>query len=142
MNPLEYIADAARRCVTALYGVEPAPGLIQVQPTRKEFEGDVTLVVFPLLKTSHKAPEATATEIGAWLQENDSQVAAFNVVKGFLNIKISGAYWASNLAKIAAQPDFGQLPASGKTVMVEFSSRTPTSRSIWDISATTCWAGR
>ena len=122
MNPLEYIADAARRCVKALYGTEPAPGLIQVQPTRKEFEGDVTLVVFPLLKTSHKAPEATAAEMGAWLQENDPQVAAFNVVKGFLNIKISAAYWASNLAKIAAQPDFGQLPASGKTVMVEFSS--------------------
>ena len=122
MNPLEYIAAAARRCVTALYGTEPAPGLIQVQPTRKEFEGDVTLVVFPLLKTSHKAPEATATEIGAWLQENDPQVAGFNVVKGFLNIKISGAYWASSLAEIAAQPDFGQLPASGKTVMVEFSS--------------------
>ena len=56
MNPLEYIAAAASRCVTALYGTEPAPGLIQVQPTRKEFEGDVTLVVFPLLKTSHKAP--------------------------------------------------------------------------------------
>ena len=114
--------------------VEPAAGLIQVQPTRKEFEGDVTLVVFPLLKTSHKAPEATANEIGAWLQENDPQVDRFNVVKGFLNIKLSGAYWASNLAEIAAQPDFGQLPASGKTVMVEFS--------IWAISATTCWAGR
>ena len=122
MNPLDYIAAAARRCVAALYQVEPAAGLIQVQPTRKEFEGDVTLVVFPLLKTSHKAPEATANEIGAWLQENDPQVDRFNVVKGFLNIKLSGAYWASNLAEIAAQPDFGQLPASGKTVMVEFSS--------------------
>ncbi|MBQ5482261.1 MAG: arginine--tRNA ligase, partial [Bacteroidales bacterium] len=60
--------------------------------------------------------------IGAWLQENDPQVDRFNVVKGFLNIKLAGAYWASNLAEIAAQPDFGQLPASGKTVMVEFSS--------------------
>ena len=122
MNPLDYIAAAARRCVAALYQVEPAAGLIQVQPTRKEFEGDVTLVVFPLLKTSRKAPEATANEIGAWLQENDPQVDRFNVVKGFLNIKLAGAYWASNLAEIAAQPDFGQLPASGKTVMVEFSS--------------------
>ena len=64
MNPLEYIATAAKRCVATLYGTEPADSLIQVQPTRKEFEGDVTLVVFPLLKTSRKAPEATATEIG------------------------------------------------------------------------------
>ena len=122
VEPAAGLAAAARRCVAALYQVEPAAGLIQVQPTRKEFEGDVTLVVFPLLKTSHKAPEATANEIGAWLQENDPQVDRFNVVKGFLNIKLAGAYWASNLAEIAAQPDFGQLPASGKTVMVEFSS--------------------
>ena len=122
MNPLDYIAAAATRCVAALYAVEPAPGMIQVQPTRKEFEGDVTLVVFPLLKTSRKAPEATANEMGAWLQENDPHVAGFGVVKGFLNIKLSAAYWADSLAEIAAQPDFGQLPASGKTVMVEFSS--------------------
>ena len=122
MNPIEYMAAAARKAVVALYGVEPADNLIQLQPTRKEFEGDVTLVVFPLLKTSHKAPEATATEIGGWLQANDPQVAAFNVVKGFLNIKLAGSYWGSVLSAIAAQPDFGQLPASGKTVMVEFSS--------------------
>jgi len=121
-NPLDHISDAARRCVTALYGVEPAASLIQVQPTRKEFEGDVTLVVFPLLKTSRKAPEATANEIGTWLCANDPQIAGFNVVKGFLNIKLSGSYWSSVLAEIASKPDFGQLPASGKTVMVEFSS--------------------
>ena len=122
MNPIEYMTAAARKAVVALYGVEPADNLIQLQPTRKEFEGDVTLVVFPLLKTSHKAPEATATEIGGWLQANDPQVAAFNVVKGFLNIKLAGSYWGSVLSAITAQPDFGQLPASGKTVMVEFSS--------------------
>ena len=122
MNPLDHVAASASRCVAALYQIEPAPGLIQVQPTRKEFEGDVTLVVFPLLRTSRKAPEATAAEIGAWLQENDPQVAGFNVVKGFLNIKLSGTYWTSTLAEIASQPAFGQLPSTGKTVMVEFSS--------------------
>ena len=121
-NPLDHIAASASRCVAALYQVEPAPGLIQVQPTRKEFEGDVTLVVFPLLRTSRKAPEATAAEIGAWLQENDPQVAGYNVVKGFLNIKLSGDYWSSVLAEIASQPAYGQLPSTGKTVMVEFSS--------------------
>jgi arginyl-tRNA synthetase len=122
MNPLDYISAAAAKAVAVLYGVEPAPGLIQVQPTRKEFEGDVTLVVFPLLKTSHKAPEATASEIGAWLQDNDPHVSGFNVVKGFLNLKLAGNYWSQTLAEIAAQPDFGQLPPTGQTVMVEFSS--------------------
>ena len=122
MNPLDYIAAAARKAVVALYGAEPADNLIQVQPTRKEFEGDVTLVVFPLLKTSRKAPEATATEIGGWLCGNDPQIDRFNVVKGFLNLKLAGSYWTAALSGIAAQPDYGQLPASGKTVMVEFSS--------------------
>ena len=98
MNPLDYISAAAGKAVSVLYGVVPAPGLIQVQPTRKEFEGDVTLVVFPLLKTSHKAPEATAGEIGAWLQDNDPQVSGFNVVKGFLNLKLAGNYWPSTRA--------------------------------------------
>ncbi|MCR5710166.1 MAG: arginine--tRNA ligase [Bacteroidales bacterium] len=122
MNPLDYITASASKCVAVLYGNAPAPGLIQVQPTRKEFEGDVTLVVFPLLRTSRKAPEATAEEIGGWLCANDPQVDRYNVVKGFLNIKLAGSFWASNLEAIAAQPDFGQLPPSGKTVMVEFSS--------------------
>ena len=122
MNPLDYVAAEACRCVKDFYVVEPAPGQIQVQPTRKEFEGDVTLVVFPLLKISRKAPEATASDIGTWLQENDPMVSGFNVVKGFLNIKLSGTFWSHTLEDIAAQPDYGQLPSTGKTVMVEFSS--------------------
>lgn len=122
MGPFEFVGAAARSAVKALYGVEAQDNLIQLQPTRKEFEGDVTLVAFPLLKTSRKAPEATAAEIGQWLSENCPQVAGFNVVKGFLNIKLSGSYWAGILAAIAAQPDYGQLPSTGKTVMVEFSS--------------------
>ena len=122
MNPLDYVAAEACHCVKELYVAEPAPGQIQVQPTRKEFEGDVTLVVFPLLKISRKAPEATASDIGTWLQENDPMVSGFNVVKGFLNIKLSGTFWSHTLEDIAAQPDYGQLPSTGKTVMVEFSS--------------------
>ncbi len=122
MNPLDYVAAEACHCVKDLYVVEPAPGQIQVQPTRKEFEGDVTLVVFPLLKISRKAPEATANDIGTWLRENNPMVSGFNVVKGFLNIKLSGVFWTHTLEEIAAQPDYGQLPATGKTVMVEFSS--------------------
>ncbi|MBQ0087049.1 MAG: arginine--tRNA ligase [Bacteroidales bacterium] len=122
MNHIDFIASSAATAVKALYGTEPCPCLIQTQPTRKEFEGDVTLVVFPLLKTSRKAPEATAEEIGHWLKENVAQIAGYNVVKGFLNIKLSGSYWAEVLSSIAADPDFGQLPSTGKTVMVEFSS--------------------
>lgn len=122
MNHIDFIASSAATAVKALYGTEPVPGLIQTQPTRKEFEGDVTLVVFPLLKTSRKAPEATAEEIGRWLKENVARIAGYNVVKGFLNIKLSGSYWAEVLSGIASDPDFGQLPSTGKTVMVEFSS--------------------
>ena len=122
MNHIDFIASSAATAVKALYGTEPVPGLIQTQPTRKEFEGDVTLVVFPLLKTSRKSPEATAEEIGSWLKENVARIAGYNVVKGFLNIKLSGSYWAEVLSGIASDPDFGQLPSTGKTVMVEFSS--------------------
>ncbi len=121
-NPLDFTAAAAGKAVAALYGIEPAPGLIQVQPTRKEFEGDLTLVVFPLLRASRKAPEATATEIGEWLRANEPAVESFGVVKGFLNIKLSGSYWTGALAEIAADENFGQLPPTGRTVMVEFSS--------------------
>ncbi|MBP9993255.1 MAG: arginine--tRNA ligase [Bacteroidales bacterium] len=122
MNHIDFIASSAASAVKALYGTEPGPGLIQVQPTRKEFEGDVTLVVFPLLKTSRKAPEATAQEIGLWLKDNVAQIESYNIVKGFLNIKLSGSYWAEVLSALASNPEYGQLPPTGKTVMVEFSS--------------------
>ena len=122
MNHIDFIASSAASAVKALYGTEPGPGLIQVQPTRKEFEGDVTLVVFPLLKTSRKAPEATAQEIGLWLKDNVAQIESYNIVKGFLNIKLSGSYWAEVLSAIASNPEYGQLQPTGKTVMVEFSS--------------------
>lgn len=122
MGPFEFAGIQVRNAVMALYNAEVQDNLIQLQPTRKEFEGDVTLVAFPLLKTSRKAPEATAAEIGQWLADNCSEVSGFNVVKGFLNIKLSGSFWAGVLSDIAATPDYGQLPATGKTVMVEFSS--------------------
>ncbi|MBQ0123279.1 MAG: arginine--tRNA ligase [Bacteroidales bacterium] len=122
MGPFEYITAAAVNAVKALYNVDAADNLIQTQPTRKEFEGDVTLVTFPLLRTSHKSPEATATEIGQWIKDNCGEIASFNVVKGFLNIKLSGAFWSDTLKNIASAPNYGQLPETGKTVMVEFSS--------------------
>jgi len=122
MNVIDFIQKNATAAVKALYGVEVEGSLIQLQPTRKEFEGDVTLVAFPLLKTSHKSPEATATEIGEWMQSNVKEIAGFNVVKGFLNIKLSGDFWGEVLRGIASADNYGQLPSTGKTVMVEFSS--------------------
>lgn len=116
------IAEKARDAVSALYGQEVDMSLLQVSPTRKEFEGDFTLVVFPLLKISRLAPEATAQAIGGWLSENVSEIASFNVVKGFLNICLSPLYWNGVLSQIASADDYGQLPPTGRTIMVEFSS--------------------
>lgn len=121
-NYIDYIGETAATAVRELYGVGVEKGQLQLQPTRKEFEGDVTLVVFPLLKVSRKSPEATATEIGEWISGKESKVECFNVVKGFLNIKLSSRFWGELLHQIASEKDFGQLPPTGKTVMVEFSS--------------------
>ena len=93
MNPELFISNKAKEAVKALYGVEVDDKMIQTQTTRKEFEGDITLVAFPLLKTSRKSPEATATEIGGYIKENEPMVENFNVVKGFLNIKLSEEFW-------------------------------------------------
>ena len=122
MNQEIFIQDKVKNALEALYGASGVNVPLQLQATRKEFEGDITLVVFPLLKTSRKAPEATAQEIGEWLKTNVPEVESFNVVKGFLNIKFSASFWKEVYASIAADKDFGRLPASGKTVMVEYSS--------------------
>ena len=122
MTAEQFIASKASEAVKALYGAEVAPEQMQVQVTRKEFEGDFTLVVFPLLRVSHAAPDATAAAIGAWLQENCPEIAAFNSVKGFLNLSLSNLFWQECFAGIFAAKDYGQLPSTGKTVMVEFSS--------------------
>ena len=121
-SAIDLSGNLAREAVKSLYGVEMAPDALQLQPTRKDFEGDVTLVVFPLLKVSRKAPEATAAEIGEYMKAADSRIESFNVVKGFLNIKMSARYWGEVFSEISAAPDWGQHPSNGRTVMVEFSS--------------------
>ena len=95
---------------------------MQVSVTRKEFEGDYTLVVFPLLKISKCAPEATGNAIGEYLVANVPEIARFNCVKGFLNLLFSDVFWNESLRAIAADDNFGQLPSTGRRVMVEFSS--------------------
>ena len=118
------IAEGVVKAVKELYGADVEPKLVAPSATKKEFEGDLTVVVFPLLKISRKAPDATAAEIGEWIGKNIDAVERFNVVKGFLNITVSPAFWLGLLHEIAADPDFGIRKAddSSDLVMVEYSS--------------------
>ena len=115
------VHDFAMRSVEALYGVVDS-ALVQVAKTRKEFEGDYTLVVFPLLKISRKGPEQTAAEIGEHIVAHCPEVASHNVIKGFLNLSLSTEFWGKRFDEIAADENFGFAAPSGRTVMVEYSS--------------------
>lgn len=119
-----FIFDACQKAVEALYGVKPDNSLIQIQLTRKDFEGDYTIVAFPLLKISKKKPEDTAHELGAYLVQANPEIAAFNVVKGFLNLSLANSFWSGLLATVATDANYGFAPkgSTGKTVMVEYSS--------------------
>lgn len=108
--------------IASLYGVEPTEGLAQLQKTRKEFEGDYTLVTFPLLKISRKSPEQTAQQLGEHLMLCMPELESFNVIKGFLNLKFRQSFWLEQFNLLYANPDFGFAESSGKTVMVEYSS--------------------
>ena len=122
MTAEQLIAAKASEAVKAIYGADIATAALQVQPTRKEFEGDYTLVVFPLLKISRQAPDATGNAIGEWLLANCAEISAFNSVKGFLNLSLSGVYWREQLAAVSSDTGYGQLPPTGRRIMVEFSS--------------------
>ena len=122
MNPEIFVSLRAKEAIEALYGVQVDDKLVQTQATRKEFEGDITLVTFPLLKTSKKSPEETAKQIGEYICQNYKEIECYNVVKGFLNLKFSNAYWQGVIKEIYNANDYGQLPATGKTIMIEFSS--------------------
>lgn len=110
--------------IKELYGQEIPEKLAALQKTRAEFEGNLTLVVFPFLKMSKKAPEATAEEIGQYLKEHCSAVSGYNVVKGFLNLSIGGNAWIDVLKEIDANPHYGEKPVTEKSplVMIEYSS--------------------
>ena len=124
MNILSEINKAAKEAVKALYGQDVPEKMVQVQKTKKEFEGSLTIVVFPFLKMSKKKPEDTAQEIGQWLKENCKAVADFNVVKGFLNIVIDKAAWLSMLNDINKDEQYGEVAAKEDSplVMIEYSS--------------------
>ena len=118
------ITIAALAAVKELYGTEVPEKMIQLQKTRSDFEGNLTLVTFPLLKTSHKKPEDTAQDIGDYLKKNCKAVADFNVVKGFLNLVIAQAAWTGLLNDINADEKFGEKPVTEESplVMIEYSS--------------------
>ena len=118
------ITAAARAAVKELYGVEVPEKMIQLQKTRSDFEGNLTLVTFPLLKTSHKKPEDTAQEIGEYLKKNCKAIADFNVVKGFLNLVIAQVAWVGLLNDINANEKFGEksVTENSPLVMIEYSS--------------------
>jgi len=124
MSTEQFIQEKAQGVIESLYGVKPDISLVQIQKTRKEFEGDYTLVAFPLLKMSKKSPEITCQEIGDALTKSCPEVKGFNVVKGFLNISLSLEYWANVLNSIIADKEFGfkQTNSNDKPVVVEFSS--------------------
>lgn len=124
MNIESQITQTAIEAVKQLYGQEVSADSLQPQKTKSNFQGNLTLVVFPLLKVSKKKPEETAEEIGAYLKEHCNAVADYNVVKGFLNLTISTEAWVGLLNDINAQPHFGerQPTADSPLVMVEYSS--------------------
>mgnify|MGYP004457157285 FL=1 len=118
------LSQATADAVKALYGAEVAAESIVPSTTKKEFEGNLTIVVFPFLKASHKRPEDTAQEIGEYLVANCEAVEKFNVIKGFLNITIKPSFWTSVLQSVEATENYGFKPVTddSRLVMIEYSS--------------------
>lgn len=118
------LIETVIEAVQKIYDQEPDKKTIQIQKTRKDFDGDFTLVVFPLLRISKKPPEQTATEIGEYLKENVKEISSFNVIKGFLNLSIDKSFWLSFLNTVGADEQYGFIQQSdqSRTVMIEYSS--------------------
>ena len=119
---MDFIINATIQAVKELYNTTITAQEVNLQQTRKEFEGQVTIVTFPYTKFSRKSPEQTGQEIGAYLQDHVDQVSGYNIIKGFLNILIADAYWLALYNKTIIKDDFGVAAPNGKKVMVEYSS--------------------
>ncbi|QQS51369.1 MAG: arginine--tRNA ligase [Bacteroidota bacterium] len=124
MNLTEKIQQSVSLALAQIYDAQVSNQLIQIQKTRKEFTGDLTLVVFPLLKLSKKSPEETCRQIGEYLQQHSGLISGFNTVKGFLNLVVNDSFYLSYLDSIKNNPEFGiaQPTDTSETVMVEYSS--------------------
>ena len=119
---MDFIIEAVVKAIKDLYQTDIAAKDINLQETRKEFEGQVTLVTFPYAKLSRKGPEQTGTEIGEYLQNNVPEISAFNVIKGFLNISFADSFWLGKLHDEILADNFAVAKPNGKKVMVEYSS--------------------
>lgn len=122
MNVIESIQQGVVQAVKSLYDADITAESITLNSTRKEFEGDYTVVVFPYAKVARKKPEQIGEDIGAFLQQEVPEIASFNVIKGFLNLSLSDAFWIQFLKGIQADENYGRHPRNGQKVMVEFSS--------------------
>ena len=124
MNIEQQIATTVLQAVSALYGEQVTPAMVQLQKTKKEFEGNLTLVVFPFVKMARRKPEEVGEQIGAYLKEHCEAVANYNVVKGFLNLEISPKAWLQLLSNIHDDAHFGEKQADEQSplVMIEYSS--------------------
>lgn len=116
------LIEVTVQAVKQLYNADISENQIALQETRKEFEGQITIVTFPVTRFSKKSPEQTGTEIGEYLKTHISAITDFNVIKGFLNICLSDEYWISLLNETIVKSDFGVFPSNGKKLMVEYSS--------------------
>lgn len=119
---MNFIAEAAVKAVKYLYNTDITAAEVNLQETRKEFEGQITIVTFPFTKFSRKSPEQTGTEIGEYLKNEVKEIASFNIIKGFLNIVIADSYWLGQLYNEILPADLSAAKQNGKKVMVEYSS--------------------
>ncbi len=122
MNIISIFQNAVAQAVEALYGEPLEPGKVQVNTTPADFTGDYSVVIFPFVKLAKKAPDVVANEIGAFLQQNLTDIKAFNVVKGFLNLEVAESYWQHFLQTVAEDSQYGRQGRNGQKVLVEFSS--------------------
>ena len=122
MNILTQIAVDVVAGVKALYGEETSAEKVTLSPTRKEFDGDYTVVVFPYTKAAKKKPADIGADLGNYLVENSSNIVAFNVINGFLNLSIASSYWTNLFDEIASDENYGKKSANGKKIMIEYSS--------------------
>lgn len=122
MDAQEMLQHQAAKGLEALFGQSVESASIQVQKTRKEFTGDFTINVFPFLKIARLSPPETADKLGSYLVEHVSDITGYEVIKGFLNLSLSDAYWVNGLRQAFEAPNYGQFPQTGKTVLVEYSS--------------------
>ena len=124
MNLESIFSEGVIQAVSELYGQTISPDIIQFQKTKKEFEGDITLVVFPFVKLARKSPEQTGEEIGAFLKSLFESIDKYNIIKGFVNFSIAPAYWLGELDEMYRQPKFGTIEAKADAdlMMIEYSS--------------------